>query len=159
MKSTLALLLLGFFASGCVVMPFPMAGKHETRGRPLTSADTRFIVPGVTTRAEIEQVLGGDYRECFTAPSVAYSWEKPGMGVGYFMLSTGRSTGGHVEGSKWRALFIAFDDQGVVVRQSFRRLDGGKSLDHQLERWARRYAARKPSSPAAKDLILPSAAR
>jgi len=118
----------------------PSDGK--TYGKVITREQVKFIVPGQTTRTEVTEQLGDQYRDSPRMPVFAYAWEKSTLGWGWpaanppppskvFFSQHERN-----EGSDWQAFFVAFDDSGKVSRTKFMRLSDRKSLDEQLEAWA-----------------------
>ena len=128
--------------TGCVgILPVPPLSNKPVAGRVIERRDTSFIVPGAATRSEVEQRLRPSSRHCNRAPSVAYSWERPGWTM---FWCYGYSEGSFEVGG-WHALFVAFDDAGMVRQEGFVNLSDLSSLDEQLERWAER--ARKNRGP------------
>ena len=130
--------------TGCVV-PMPSDGK--TYGKVITREQVKFIVPGQTTRAEVTEKLGGQFRASPRLPVLAYAWEKSTLGWGLPAANPPPKWANFYskhecnEGSDWRAFFVVFDDAGQVSRTKFVRLSGGKSLDEQLENWAQHGGA------------------
>ena len=138
-----ACIALMFLTCGCVgIVPVPTLSNKPVRGRAIETRDSNFIVCGKTTREEIVQRLGTNFREDWQKRAMAYSWELPGgRAFGWwFTVSSFGSVGdkGEFEWSRWHALFVAFDEHGIAIRKSFVRLSGGKSLDEQMDNWAKR---------------------
>jgi hypothetical protein len=132
-------LLPVLLVTGCVLVPVPSDGK--TYGKVITREQVRFIVPGQTTRAEVTERLGDQFRASPRVSAMAYSWEKPAVGVMWGVCvpiyeQAAIAGGRHIERSHWQGFFAAFDEAGQVSRTQFVRLSGGKSLDEQLENWA-----------------------
>ena len=142
-RSISALLVVALAATltGCVAFVPPLSNKLVA-GRVIKKSEVGFIVPRKTTRMEGEQQLGPCSRRSFWAPSVAYSWERPGWTVFW----CGPYDSGSFEASGWHALFVAFDDHGIVLQKDFVNLSDLSSLDEHLERWAERV--RKKKMPA-----------
>ncbi len=137
---------MAILLTGCVgILPIPPLSNKLVAGRVIKRSEVSIIVPGSTTRAEVEQRLGPCSRACNRAPSIAYSWEKSGWTMFWWVASTESAMGDDFEVGGWHALFVAFDDAGVVLQKDFVSLSNSRSLDEQLERWAER--ARKKSSP------------
>jgi hypothetical protein len=137
-------LLFGLAATlllnGCIgVLPIPPNSETPAMYSPITSDQTKFIVPGRTTREEVIAYFGDAYRESPREPVMAYSWEKPAWGWAtwfFFITPAGIVSGGdYEEGSDWRALFLKYDFAGRVEKTEFARLDTNRSLDEQLEAW------------------------
>ena len=149
MKTTLSAAVavaMAILTTGCVgILPIPPLSNKLTAGRVIERRDVSFIVPGGTTRRDIEQQLGPCTRACPRASSVAYSWEKPGWTMFWWVASTHSATGDDFEVGGWHALFVAFDDAGVVLQKDFVSLSNSRSLDEQLEQWAERV--RKKEQP------------
>ena len=149
MKTTISTALAAALAamlSGCVgILPVPPFSNKLVAGRVIERRDASFIVPGCTTRLEVEQQLGTCTRDCPRAPSMAYSWEKPGWTMFWWVASTHSAMGDDFEVGGWHALFVAFNDAGVVLQKDFVNLSNNRSLDEQLERWAERV--RKKECP------------
>ena len=61
------------------------------------------------------------------------------------MASTESAIGDSFPAGGWHALFVAFDDQGIVVNKDFVSLSHRSSLDEQLERWAKRVREKEHS--------------
>ena len=134
--SLLGLLTGLWLTTGCaVVVPVP-SGKPY--GNALQRSDTRFIVAGKTTRAELVERLGPACRESPRIPALAYAWEPSGINFygiyGFLYYAETFETGYNT----WRAFFVRFDDEGRVSRTAFKRLSQRKSLDEHLEKWAMR---------------------
>jgi len=141
-KTIIAILLTGLsvLLTGCVLVPAPADGN--TYGKVITRDQVEFIIPGQTTRAEVIEKLGGQFRDSLRLPVMAYAWQKSTIGWGwpaanppplfeYFFRQHER-----VEGLDWRAFFVAFDAAGKVSRTKFVKLSSSRSLDEQLEHWA-----------------------
>jgi hypothetical protein len=137
-----ALMLLaatGLF-TGCVgLIPVPSFSRQAPVGRAIQAREAAFIVPGQTTRAQVVEQLGADFRASPRLPVVAYSWDLPGGTAlwwwAVFCTEGGAGDAGEFEWGRWRAFFVAFDQDGYVTRTKFIRLSGRKSLDEQLEAW------------------------
>ena len=137
---TLALLTTMGLVTGCVgFIPVPASSSQAVVGRVIQAREAAFIVPGQTTRAHVVERLGDDFRASPRMPVMAYSWELPGGTAlwWWFVFCTegGAGGAGEVEWSHWRALFVAFDQDGYVTKTRFIRLSSRKSLDEQLEAW------------------------
>ena len=149
----LPLLAFNVLFTGCVpfyfgevhCVPVPsFAPKQIEQGRELTAAQTAFIVPGQTTRAEVVARLGNDFRDSPRLRALAYSWQYNGV-----QLHTGWSLGlfwgfdseDSVRDFGWRALLVAFDRDDRVLASGIHSLNAGHSLDEQLEGWAQGHGA------------------
>ena len=146
MKTTILLLLplLALALTGCVgVLPVPPSPTTPTFGKVITRPDINFIVPGHTTRAEVEAKLGAGHA-ALRYPALAYTWEKPAFGwVGWILIigpDCAVAGGASGEGNHWRAYFVSFDAAGRVAATKFVWLSNRKSLDEQLENWAAPHA-------------------
>ena len=122
--------------TGCVGWVPPLSNK-PVNGRPLTARDVAFIVPGKTTRAEVVRTLGAGYCESPRIAAMAYPWQMPG-GTGFWCIISpiGDAAGGTSEMTRWRALFLAFDSQGTVIRKELVRLRSKGTPQEQVEKWA-----------------------
>ena len=146
MNAALPLLapLFAALLTGCIAVPTGTS-DDRTRGKVITHADIRFIVPGRTMRTEVVEKLGADYREVRPGRALAYSWETPAIGWAWgvlIILPPGGIIGGnHHDSSNWRALFVECDSSGRVTRTEFINLASHKSLDEQLENWALKRGA------------------
>ena len=137
MKTTFIILCLlsAVLQTGCVVVPVPSDGK--TYGKVITREQVSFIVPGKTTREEVTERLGDQFRTSPRLPVLAYSWEKPAIGWTWgFTDLKSVSVCAHVERSHWQAFFVRFDDRERATSTRFVSLSARKSLDEQLEDWA-----------------------
>lgn len=137
--SAIILPLLAVWLTGCIgVVPVPSSG--QTYGQVITREATKFIVPGRTTRDAVIAELGDQFRDSPRLPVLAYTWEKPGCGLMWWVVLVGPygggAGGGHSEASDWRALFVKFDAHGRVSATKFASLSSRRSLDEQLEDWA-----------------------
>lgn len=146
MKPRAIVALSLMLTTGCVILPplsrKPLAGKVR-----ITNSDAESIVIGSTDRAVVTNRFGAASMECKSPPALAYSWELDGPRVislvGEAIPGPGRPWGpmegrGERElGFFWRALFVAFDERGMVSKKQFMRLAHDKSLDDQLEAWAK----------------------
>jgi hypothetical protein len=139
--------LMPVLLTGCVgLIPVPSRSKVEV-GRVIESRETKFIVPGRTSRAQVIERLGANFRTCPRQPALAYAWEIwRGMIIWWWGFAAGEAAvgdGGESEWSNWRAFFVAFDEQGLVTQTEFVHLSGGKSLDEQLEDWGQRVESKR----------------
>ena len=143
------LLLLTGCVGALVVPKFNQ--KPENGAIALKSKDTAFIHKKVTTATEVFNTLGTDYSYGLRQRAVAYSWEIPtGDGLRWeswlwFWFDTSNGFGGcHADEfycSKWRAFFIAFDTNNVVIDTATKHLSDDKSLHEHLELWATKHHA------------------
>lgn len=143
----LGLLAVGAsFLTGCVgMLPIPPLSTEVEAGHKIELREATFIAPGTTTRREVEQRLGSCSRDCLRPPSIAYSWETPCWKVVWWLA--GPYGGGVIDDypvGGWHALFVTFDDNGHALQKDFVSLSHGRSLDEQLERWARRVRTTTP---------------
>lgn len=126
--------------SGCVaVVPLPPTSRKPTAGRVLTNLDVAFIETGRTTKSEIERRLGPCTRDFPQRRVLAYTWETPGWRA-WWLYSVPNSAAMGISDSadRWRALFVAFDEQGRVQKKLFRKLSHRRSLDQEAARWPRK---------------------
>ena len=155
-------LLLPLAGAGCVMVavPVPDSKKPAISGRVLKPDDVKFIVRGVTTRAEVISKLGPDFRTYKPGAAISYSWEQKGgdllwANAIYIVNLGGYGYIAHAEARKttnawtyWRALFIDFDSAGVVCEFEFVKLSQRKSVDDQRDAWSAKarakHAAGKP---------------
>lgn len=141
MKAIPLALLPALFLTGCVgVIPVPRFSNKPVASSAIDPSQTDFIIVGETTRVEVVDRLGSEFRDSPRLPALAYSWELPGGQGLWWLCSTHSGIGGEFEWSRWRAFFVAFDSKGVVTRTRFVHLSSRKSLDEQLEAWAVRSA-------------------
>jgi hypothetical protein len=136
---TLTLLAVTELVTGCVgLIPVPSLSSQPADGRVIKAREAAFIVPGQTTRAQVVEQLGADFRRSPRLPVIAYSWDLPGGTALWWwavICEYGPSDAGEFEWGRWRAFFVAFDQDGYVTKTKFIRLSGRKSLDEQLEAW------------------------
>jgi hypothetical protein len=138
--STLAALaLVTCLLTGCAgVVPLPAFPNKVQHGRRITSEQIAFIQPGLTTRAELETALGTNYIESPREPAIAYTWEISGGG-GVWWVSLATPYGGVAKGDTWlggwRAFFVSFDDNGVVLAAELKRISPEHSLHQHLREW------------------------
>ena len=140
----LGLLVLNGCVGSLVVPKFNQ--KPENGAIALKSKDTAFIHKGVTTATEVVNTLGTDYTYGLRQRALAYSWEIPtGDGLKWeswlwFWFDISNGLGGcHADEfycSHWRAFFIAFDNNNIVIDKAAKHLDDDMSLHEQLEVWA-----------------------
>jgi hypothetical protein len=137
--TTLSGAVLVFALTGCmaVVVPVPTSNRQPV-GQPIGKAETAFIVPDQTTREQVVQRFGSDFRQTPRHSALAYSWELPGGNTFWMFASTGGGAAGEAEWTHWRALFLQFDERGVVTRKKFVHLSTSSSLDDQIDCWAKR---------------------
>lgn len=140
-KSFLLLLLVALLFTGCAIVPYPVPSNDgQTYGKVITPKDVNFIIPGQTTQAEVVAQLGDQFHDSLRLPVIAYTWEKPAVGIGWSWILISRDAaaagGGSVERSHWRAFFVRFDAAGRVQNTKFVSLSSRHSLDEQLEDWA-----------------------
>jgi len=136
---TLALLTAMGLVTGCVgFIPVPASSSQVVVGRIIQAREAAFIVPGQTTRAHVVERLGADFRASPRLPVMAYSWDLPGgtaLWWWFVICEYGAADAREFEWGRWRAFFVAFDQEGYVTKTKFIRLSGRKSLDEQLEAW------------------------
>lgn len=136
------LLALASLLTGCIgVLPIPQFSNQPTRGTVLRTQDTSFIRVGTTSAAELFGALGTD---CVCDPrqrAVAFSWELPGGSGIWWVVGMEGGVVDEFEWSRWRAFFVAFDTNNVVTAANAKHLSGRKSLDEQLDVWARKHHA------------------
>jgi hypothetical protein len=134
-----ACLLTQAGCAGLVAIP-PLTNKPET-GRAISPQDAKFIVPGQTTRTQVVARLGNDCHNAPRTSALSYSWEVPGGKTiwwwGVACPYGAAADAGVKQWDYWRAFFVAFDEHGVVTKTAFMHLSAKKSLDEQLEDWAR----------------------
>lgn len=138
-----ALLSPIFLLTGCAMLAVPIpAGKREAiSGQVIDKADVAFISVGVTTRDEVVQKLGQNFRTRGSGAPISYSWEKKGGDIYYAGLIA--SYGGAAAGagkdsrtwSSWRGLFVEFDATNRVRRFEFLKLKLSQSVDEQRDQW------------------------
>ena len=140
----LGLILLTGCTGALIVPKFNQ--KPENGAIALKSKNTAFIHKGVTTADEVVNTLGTNYAYVSRQKALAYSWEIPtGEGLewtSWFWVwwdSKGEFKGCRGDEfylSKWRAFFIAFDTNNIVITSGTKHLSDNKSLHEQLELWA-----------------------
>lgn len=140
LQRTLPVLIL--LVTGCVgVLPFPQFSNQPTHGTRLRARDTVFIGAGTTSAAEVFGTLGTN---CVCDPrhrAVAFSWELPGGRGIWWAASMDAGRAGDFEWTRWRAFFVAFDTNNVVIAASAKHLSSRKTLHEQLEAWAEKHHA------------------
>src|SRR5215831_12693368 len=99
--------------NGCIgILPVPPNSQETVVGTPINKKQTEFIALGRTTRAEVTNRFGDNFRESPREPVMAYSWETPTLGWAwwyYFFVPSANVVicgGEYNEGSDWRALFL-----------------------------------------------------
>lgn len=137
---TLMLLAAPGLVTGCVgLIPVPSFSGQAPVGRVIQAREAAFVMPRLTTRAQVVERLGADFRPSPRLPVIAYSWDLPGGTAlwwwAVFCTEGGAGDAGEFEWGRWRAFFVAFDQDGYVTKTKFVRLSGRKSLDEQLEAW------------------------
>jgi hypothetical protein len=136
------LLAPAFVLTGCVgVLPIPDFSNRPINGTRLRGRDAAFIRPGTTSASEVFAALGTD---CLWDPrqrAVAFSWELPGGQGIWWVVTTEAGAGGDFEWTRWRALFVAFDTNNVVVAAKTKHLSSRKTLDEHLNAWGRKHHA------------------
>jgi hypothetical protein len=150
------LLVFACFLSGCAgfayVVPVPHKGDNAITGHIFEREELKKIISGRTTRAEIMARMGTGFRQTHDNSALSYSWEKsgPDMYHGLLIAGAGSMGGGVITSfgktdsawSYWRAIFIQFDADDLVVKAEFIRLSSRKSLDDQLEAWRSKNRAK-----------------
>ena len=141
-EAGLTLLALAFLLTGCIgVLPFPQLSNQPAHGTKLRAKDTAFIRVGTTSASELFATLGTD---CVCDPrqrAVAFSWELPGGRGLWWVVSLENGVEGEFEWSRWRAFFVAFDANNLVIAANTKHLSSSKSLHEHLEIWARKHHA------------------
>ncbi len=133
--SLLLSLLLLLSTTGCLALAVPTVSQG--RGRIIKAQEAAFITVGQTTREDVVRRLGSDFRDTWRSTAMAYSWELRGMDINWFIGGQGGTAADQVGFSRWRALFIAFDPDGIVTKCEFKSLSAKSSLDDQLLAWAK----------------------
>ena len=147
MKPRLPLpVLISLIASlliGCVgVVPVPPLSTEAVEGRKIQRRDVKFIVPGVTTRLEVERRLGTATRHSDRPPATAYFWKSRGWTMYWWIMTP---YGGDVDdfslGDR-HAFFVVYDDKGIVLQTAFFTPLRRGSIDDRLEEWANSVRSR-----------------
>lgn len=128
----LLLALASITTTGCVAL---IPSVSQGRGRVLLEADANFIKIGETTREEVIQRLGTEFSDTWRTSALAYSWELKSVDlniVGFSTIGGGADKTGF---PRWRALFVAFDSNGIVTKRELVRLSPEKALHAQLTAW------------------------
>jgi len=134
-------LLAGQLLTGCVgALPVPKLSNRPVTGQIIHHDQVAFVVPELTTRAELVEHLGGNFVASLRQPALAYTWELPGGRGVWWFGSEYYATAGEFEWSRWRSFFVLFDDRGLVRRIQFKHLSSRHSLHEQLENWAQKAA-------------------
>jgi len=132
------------FAGCLAIVPVPPDSADVRKGRKIEHSDVGFIVPGVTTRREVEHHLGPSTRHCDHPPASAYLWETPPWTMYWWVaVPDAAFSDNFLAGGGRYVFFIAFDDRGIVRKCEFRSLSQRGSLDDKLELWAKRDRHRK----------------
>ncbi|MEW6158523.1 MAG: hypothetical protein AB1813_13905 [Verrucomicrobiota bacterium] len=131
--------------TGCIgVVAVPSFSNKVEAGKEIRAADIHFIQPGVTKLEEVFVRLGADFRRHPRTPVIAYSWEKPGgWGAVWAVSMYGGGRGQDFGWSRWRALLVAFDENGVVLSREIVRLSERKTIDEQIEKWGSKVLAKR----------------
>ena len=125
--------------TGCVgILPVPPNSSEVPKGRKIEHSEVKFIVPGVTTRREVERRLGAGTRHCDRPPAAAYLWETPGWTVHWWAFGPYGGDSDEFPVGGRHAFFVAFDGRGIVRQADFVSLSQRGSLDDKLEEWAKR---------------------
>jgi len=131
-------MFLGLFLTGCVgVIAIPECSNKPIAGVKLKSKDTEFIQKGLTSATEVINILGTNYVCNFRERALAYSWELPYChGVTWsWWFFYGKTE--EFDLSRWRAFFIAFDTNNIVIATATKHLnDQDTPLNEHLELWA-----------------------
>lgn len=140
MHKLLFISVLGLFLTGCVgVVAIPECSNTPINGIKLKSKDTAFIREGVTTSTEVFNRLGNDYSLGLYQRAVAYTWELPYCHGFTWQLWLWSTSATEFDSSRWRAFFIAFDSNNVVIATDTKHLSNDKSLHKHLELWATKH--------------------
>ena len=133
------------FLTGCamVIVPVPADKRAARSGDVIDKADIEFIAIGVTTRDEVIQRIGQNFRTSQFKAAISYSWEKKGGDLYYAgILSDMRHNAAMGAGkdsktwSYWRGLFVDFDEHDLVRRFELVKLNQNRSVDDQRNEWA-----------------------
>ena len=153
MKISLIAPLIALLLTGCVgAVVVPKFHQKPENGKVvLKSKNTSFIHKGTTTATEVFNTLGTDYSYGLYQRAVAYTWEIPTWEGATFNTwiwlwwddkgFVRCFRGEEFYCSKWRAFFIAFDTNNVVIATDTKHLSGNKCLHEQLEKWATKHHA------------------
>lgn len=98
---------------------------------------------GVTTRDEVIQRFGQNFRTSQGKAAISYSWERKGGDLYYAGIATDMHYNGALGAGKdaktwsyWRGLFVDFDEHDRVRRFEFVKLNQNRSVDDQRNEWA-----------------------
>ena len=123
--------------AGCFgFLPSPISSEVQ-EGRKITRSEVDFIIPGQTTRLEVERRLGPPTRHCDQLAATAYWWETSGMTVYWLLLAPGGVNANNFQVGGRHAFFVAFDEKSIVRKADFVNLSLHTSLDDELENWAK----------------------
>jgi hypothetical protein len=133
---------LAFLLTGCIgALPIPQFSNRPINGTKLRGPDTAFIRPGTTSASEVFSKLGTDCLYDSRQRAVAFSWELPGGQGIWWAASTQSGAAGDFEWTRWRAFFVAFDTNNVVIAAGAKHLSSGKTLHEHMDAWARKHHA------------------
>ena len=136
MKACFAGLLL--LTVGCVNTQPP---PDTVSGPRLTPAWVAFIQSGRTTRAEVLARLGTNGMISVSHPAtnvtlaLGYPWQGD---TAWHAWQASSTYGVAMRDQIWRAYFLAFNADDIVMAAGFRTLAGDKSASAQLSDWAAR---------------------
>jgi hypothetical protein len=130
-----ALIAIAGIPAGCIIIPVPLPEDTVLAGNPVTPEQTAFIVPGVTTRAEVVERLGPPSILWDDARVIIYDWE---MRAGVVILLAGGPGGGSVADLDISAHYLVimeFDEEDRVLRFERTKHDSLQSFSEFLLAW------------------------
>lgn len=101
---------------GCAAIIVPSPDDRVMSGRKITSEDTAFIKPGLTTRDEVVQGPGRPDQDFRDLRTIAYSWEVLDAYMPWMLSGHYSAVGGVVEIGKPYLLLINFDRDDRVSK-------------------------------------------
>lgn len=147
---TCSLLLVATLLAGCAgIAPMPSCSLSRV-GQAVTKPQATFIRVNETTREEVIATLGTNYLALPNNETIAYSWEKPGMDIGWYGVfvwfapytagEVHKKFTDHAVVHGWHAFFIHFDDNNKVTATAFKSLSDHISLHQHMDKWEQRIA-------------------
>lgn len=129
-----ALLTVFFLAQGCVFIPLP---ETCVSGEEVTKKELTSIIPGITTKTEIVDMLGEPDVLWLDENIFAYNWKMAWAIMPWIVGAGGQAAGGIEEFTKDYALLIQFDHNDRVVRFERIKRSMFTSYGEMLKNWTK----------------------
>jgi outer membrane protein assembly factor BamE (lipoprotein component of BamABCDE complex) len=122
--------------AACIVLPLPQGEGEVTEGHAQPIQALIHLVPGRTTRAEVEQALGEPTAIWLDHDIYVYAWDRVHWKLLWVLAGGMRAAAGIIDFPTHYILLIQFDRHGIVQRAERCVRPMATTVGAFLESWA-----------------------